>query len=57
MPIFKVEWTMTGDVTVEADDADEAEGLVAEGLTNLDHTQFESIDCDEVTIDSTEELK
>lgn len=53
--MFKVEWTMVGETVVEADDADEAETLVCDGLSNLDHTQFESIDCEEVTIDSTEE--
>lgn len=55
MPMFKVEWTMAGDAVVEADDADEANVLVTEGLRNLDHSQFESIDCDEVIIESTEE--
>lgn len=55
MPIYKVEWTLTGDCTVEADSPDEASELVGHGLFNLDHSQFETIDCDEVTIDSTEE--
>lgn len=45
---------MSGSAVIEADDAEEAEQLLGEGLVNLDASMFDEIDVDEVTADSTE---
>lgn len=56
MAMFEVEWSARGTVTVEADDADEAEQLVTEGLGYFDTSQFEQFDVDETEIlDTTEQ--
>ncbi len=54
MPLYRIDWSMNGSVTIEADDPTEAEQVLSENLPNLDHSQFESIDCEDVIIDSTE---
>lgn len=54
MPRFELEWTMTGSAVIEADDPAEAKQLLEDGLVNLDHSDFESIDCDDVVVRSTE---
>jgi len=51
MATFELEWSLTGQATVEADDAAEAEQILQDGLLNLDASMLESIDVDEVTID------
>lgn len=56
MPRFEVEWSAQGRAVIEADDADEAETLLSEGLRNLDHSMFDEVDVEEVASDSVEEL-
>ena len=56
MPKFEMEWSMQGRATVEADDHDEAEDILHDGLLVLDSTMFEHIDMDEITVDAVEEL-
>lgn len=55
MPKFELEWSLQGTAKIEADDADEAEALLAEGLSNLDSTMFDEVDVDEVTVDTIAE--
>lgn len=55
MALFELEWTLQGRAVVEADDSDEAEQLLAEGLTNLDSSMFEEVDVDDITVDAVEE--
>lgn len=55
MPRFELEWTITGSAVVEADDADEAEQILVEGLGNLDSSMFEEVDVLETSVDSVEE--
>lgn len=50
MALFEVEWAARGTATVEADDLDEAEQLVTEGLRYFDTSQFESFDVDDTEI-------
>lgn len=57
MARFELEWTMQGRCVVEADDADEAESILSDGLLNLDHSMFDEIDVEEVISDSVEEMK
>jgi len=54
MALYEVKWTARGSATVEADDADEAERLVSEGLTYFDTSQFEEFDVDETEITDTD---
>lgn len=56
MAQFELDWSMVGRATIEADDADEAEMILSDNLVNFDTSLFDSVDVDEVTIDSTEEL-
>ena len=55
MATFEIDWSCQGRVTVEADDRDEAEQLVTEGLYNFDTTMFESFDVDEASVDEVKE--
>jgi hypothetical protein len=48
---FELEWSLQGRATIEADDRDEAENLLADGLLDLDSSMFET-----VTVDAVEEL-
>lgn len=48
MPQFEVEWAMYGRTVVEADDSDEAEQIVHEGLSDFDAGMFEQHDVDSV---------
>lgn len=57
MARFELEWTAQGRAVIEADDADEAETLLTEGLLNLDSSMFDEVDVEEVTSDSVEEMK
>ena len=56
MPRFELEWSASGRATIEADDADEAEEILTEGLSNLDSSMFETVDVDETSADNTEEV-
>lgn len=47
MALYEVRWSAQGTSTVEADDPDEAEQLVTEGLQYFDTSQFEQFDVDE----------
>jgi hypothetical protein len=53
---FELEWSLQGRATIEADDRDEAENLLADGLLDLDSSMFETVDIDTVTVDAVEEL-
>lgn len=57
MGLYEVEWSARGTATVEADDLDEAEQLVTEGLRYFDTSQFEEFDVDDTEIlsDTTDE--
>ena len=55
MPIFDLHWHLEGRATIEADDGAEARDLLKEGLDNLDSSMFESVDVDDVTVDSVKE--
>lgn len=57
MAQFELEWSMSGRVVVEADDADEAEQLMHDNLFNLDSGMFDEIDVDSVETVSCEELE
>jgi hypothetical protein len=52
---FELQWTISGRALIEADDADEAEKILHEGLANLDSSMFDEIDVDETTTDDVEE--
>ena len=52
MAIYELEWTASGRASIEADDADEAELILHEGLANLDSSMFETVDVDETQTDS-----
>lgn len=54
MPRFELEWSMMGRAVIEADDADEAEQILHEGLSNLDSSMFEEVDVLDTTTDSVE---
>ena len=56
MAQFELEWTMTGRAIIEADDADEAELILQEGLANLDATMFDEFDVNDVSTDSAERV-
>jgi hypothetical protein len=45
---------MTGRAVIEADDADEAEQILHEGLSNLDSSMFEEVDVLDITTDAIE---
>jgi len=47
---------MTGRAIIEADDADEAELILQEGLANLDATMFDEFDVNDVSTDSAERV-
>lgn len=55
MPKFELQWTATGRALIEADDADEAEQLLHEGLLIMDSSMFDEFDVDETTTDDVEE--
>lgn len=50
MGLYEVEWSARGTAVVEADDLDEAESLVCEAITDLDHTMLESVDVEETEV-------
>lgn len=56
MPTFEIEWTAKGTTTLEADDEDEARILLCDGVENFEHTMFDTIEIEYVTIDSATEL-
>lgn len=56
MPQFELDWSMQGRALVEADDADEAEQILHEGLANLDSSMFDEIDVNETTTDDVQEV-
>jgi hypothetical protein len=56
MPKFNLEWSVTGSAVIEADDADEAEQILHEGLANLDSSMFEEVDVLETTTDEVLEV-
>lgn len=55
MPKFELEWSTQGRATIEADDPDEAEDILQDGLMVFDTSMFESVDVNEITIDAVEE--
>ena len=56
MAQFDLDWSMTGSAVIEADDSDEAEQILTEGLANLDSSMFDSVDVHEVTSESCAEV-
>jgi len=54
MPLYEVEWTARGNATVEADDADEAEQLITEAVTNFETLMLDSVDVEEVEVIDTQ---
>ena len=51
---FRIEWSMNGSAVIEADDEDEAEVLLHEGLENFETVAFEQFLVAEVSTDSVE---
>lgn len=49
MPRFELEWAMYGRAVIEADDPDEADQILHDGLASFDTGMFEQFD-----VDSTE---
>lgn len=56
MAQFEIEWTMTGRAIIEADDVDESELILQEGLANLDASMFDEFDVNDVSTDSAERV-
>lgn len=56
MAHFEIEWTMTGRAIIEADDVDESELILQEGLANLDASMFDEFDVNDVSTDSAERV-
>ena len=50
MALYEVEWSARGTATVEADDLDEAESLVCEAISDLDHTMLDTVSVDETEV-------
>ena len=50
MALYDVEWSAKGTAKVEADDLDEAESLVCEAISDLDHTMLEAVDVEETEV-------
>lgn len=50
MALYDVEWIARGTAKVEADDLDEAESLVCEAISDLDHTMLEAVDVEETEV-------
>lgn len=46
MPKFDLEWAMYGRAVIEADDSDEAEQILHDGLSSFDTSMFEQFDVD-----------
>ena len=57
MPNYDVSWESRGNITVEADDADEAAHLVKEALEDFDTTMVDAIVVEEVDIINTVVVK
>jgi len=55
MAKFEVHWTAEGSAVIEADDPQEAEDLLHDGLRVLDTSMFESFDVDDTTVESVTE--
>lgn len=55
MALYELQWTASGRAVIEADDGDEAETILHEGLVNFDTTMFDEFDVDETSTDSCEE--
>lgn len=56
MALFEVRWHSAGRAVIEADDAEEAEQILDEGLMILDSSMFDSLDVDYVDVDKVKEL-
>lgn len=52
MPLFELIWNMEGRAVIEADDADEADEILQEGLENLDSSMFDEVNVNDVTTKS-----
>lgn len=55
MAMYELQWTCSGRAVVEADDSDEAERILHDGLIGFDTSMFEEFDVDETTTDEVEE--
>ena len=57
MAHYELEWSMQGRAAIEADDADEAERILHDGLSTMDSSMMDEFDVDETTTDSVEEVE
>jgi len=55
MALYELEWSASGSAVIEADDPDEAEQILHEGLANLDSSMFEEVDVLDINTESVEE--
>lgn len=49
MKFYQLDWTVEGTAVVEAEDAIEAQEILADGLSKLDSSMFEMIDVHRVS--------
>lgn len=54
MPRFDLEYAIYGHVVIEADDANEAEQIMHDGLSSFDTSMFEQFDVDQVETNDIE---
>lgn len=57
MPRFDIEWAMYGRAVVEADDSDEAEQILHDGLSSFDTSMFEQFDVDSTETNDIEQAE
>lgn len=53
MTLYDVKWAANGCITVEADDAEEAEELVTEAINDFDTVMLDAISVDDVEVTDT----
>lgn len=54
MPRYEVRWSANGTAAVEADDADEAEQLISEAITNFETVMLDSVDVENTEVIDTQ---
>lgn len=54
MPRYEVRWSANGTASVEADDADEAEQLISEAITNFETVMLDSVDVENTEVIDTQ---
>lgn len=57
MPLFEVRWNSTGKAVIEADDPQEAEDILRDGLEDFETTMFESVGYDAIDVFSNGEVQ